>query len=151
MTTNLSTVLADECICGIFLGAIAHDLDHRGKSNVFEINEKTELSVAHPGKSPLESHHSAQALELLDSTGLLSGLGEPKKALVIGVVKECILATDMGKHSEVMKACAAAFGAGRLRLILSSSAQLLAISAAIDAERLATAMPFLDIVSDPMR
>eukprot|EP01052_Picozoa_sp_SAG31_P054964 SAG31_NODE_14911_length_781_cov_1.055718_2_plen_97_part_00 len=66
-TTNLAKMLADECILGIFLGAIAHDLDHRGKSNVFEVNEKTELAQKYPGKSPLESHHSTLALELLES------------------------------------------------------------------------------------
>lgn len=107
VTTDLHTALADECVVGMFLAAIAHDMDHRGKSNVFEINEKTELATKYKNKSPLESHHCACALELLESTGVLSALDPAKTVLVRAVVQECILATDMGKHGEACSALAA--------------------------------------------
>jgi hypothetical protein len=70
----------------------------RGKSNAYEINAKTELAQQHPGKAPLEAHHTALALELLGSSGILSHLESPKKALVMAVVKDCIMATDMVRN-----------------------------------------------------
>ena len=39
--TGLDQKLCDAQLLGLFLGAIAHDLDHRGTSNAFEINERT--------------------------------------------------------------------------------------------------------------
>ncbi len=108
--TGLDQKLCDAQLLGLFFGAVAHDLDHRGKSNAFEINEKTELAVKFPkSAAPLESHHCALALATMDELELLDGMSADEADLVRSVVRDVIMATDMGHHAEILKDCKAAF------------------------------------------
>jgi hypothetical protein len=108
--TGLDQKLCDAQLLGLFLGAIAHDLDHRGTSNAFEINERTELAARYPKSSaPLESHHLALALATMEEVDLLGGLGAEEAELVRSVVRDVIMATDMGRHATILQDCKAAF------------------------------------------
>ena len=101
--TGLASKLSTEQLIAVFLAAPAHDLDHRGRSNVYEINENSEIAQAFPGeKGPLECHHSRLALKTLDSTGILKGLPKGSAELVRVCVRNAILATDMGRHGALM-------------------------------------------------
>eukprot|EP01043_Picozoa_sp_COSAG02_P064577 COSAG02_NODE_9483_length_2204_cov_1.329691_1_plen_473_part_00 len=101
--TGLAGKLSTEQLIAVFLAAPAHDLDHRGRSNVYEINENTDIAQAFPGeKGPLECHHSRLALKTLDSTGILAGLSKESAELVRVCLKNAILATDMGRHGALM-------------------------------------------------
>ena len=42
----------------IMIGAMAHDLDHPGYNNAYQMNALTELAIAYNDFSPLENHHS---------------------------------------------------------------------------------------------
>lgn len=108
--TGLDQKLCDAQLMGLFFGAVAHDLDHRGKSNAFEINEKTEVALKFPkSTAPLESHHCALALATMDELELLGGLSAENAGLVRSVVRDVIMATDMGHHAEILKDCKVAF------------------------------------------
>lgn len=101
--TGLSETLSKEQLIAVFLAAPAHDLDHRGRSNVYEINENTEIARAFPGeKGPLECHHSSLAAQLVEDSGILAGLSTSSADLVRACVKNAILATDMGRHGALM-------------------------------------------------
>lgn len=64
LTTGLNTALTIEQLIAVFLAAPAHDLDHRGRSNILEINEETDIAKEFPDeKGPLENHHARLALE----------------------------------------------------------------------------------------
>ena len=50
--------LTTEQLIAVFLAAPSHDLDHRGRSNVLEINEESDIAKAWPDeKGPLENQH----------------------------------------------------------------------------------------------
>jgi hypothetical protein len=101
--TGLMHKLSKEQLIAVFLAAPAHDLDHRGRSNVYEINENTDIAQAFPGeKGPLECHHSRLAMKTLDTTGVLDGLTKASADLVRACMKNAILATDMGRHGTLM-------------------------------------------------
>jgi hypothetical protein len=44
-SSGLDQHMSDAQTMGLFFAAIAHDLGHRGRSNAYEINEKTDLAV----------------------------------------------------------------------------------------------------------
>ena len=109
--TGLDRCLCDEQVLGLFFGAVGHDMDHRGKSNAYEINEKTELALRHKGAAPLEAHHTELALAALAESELLDGLPAERAELTRSVVRDVIDATDMGQHTEILRECKAAFRA----------------------------------------
>jgi hypothetical protein len=64
LTTGLHKALTMEQLIAVFLAAPAHDLDHRGRSNMLEINEETDIAKEFPDeKGPLENHHARLALQ----------------------------------------------------------------------------------------
>ena len=66
---------------------------HRsGKSNAYEINEKSELAAKYPGPCPLEMHHTATCLAAMEASELLSGLPQEAADLIQSVVVDCIMA-----------------------------------------------------------
>ncbi|KAJ3259185.1 High affinity cAMP-specific and IBMX-insensitive 3',5'-cyclic phosphodiesterase 9A [Boothiomyces macroporosus] len=86
----------------LLISAVGHDLDHPGLNNAYQTNALTELAITYNDISPLENHHCAMLFSIfrhpeLNILGTLS-TQEYKDArkIIIG----CILATDMGKHSE---------------------------------------------------
>lgn len=111
-SSGLDQHMSDAQTMGLFFAAIAHDLGHRGRSNAYEINEKTDLAVKYPGNAPLEAHHEAMCNAAMDASGLLEGLPPAKGAQIRSLVHYCISATDMGLHGKIMKACGEAFAEG---------------------------------------
>jgi hypothetical protein len=81
LTTGLNKALTIEQLIAVFLAAPAHDLDHRGRSNVLEINEETDIAKEFPDeKGPLENHHARLALQTYathNTTKLTSAAASP--------------------------------------------------------------------------
>ena len=103
LKTGIWKALSKEQLIAVFLAAPAHDLDHRGASNVLEINEETDIAREFPNeKGPLENHHARLALETLEQTNILVNLSEGSRRIVRACVKNAILATDMGRHGAIM-------------------------------------------------
>ncbi|ELT98430.1 hypothetical protein CAPTEDRAFT_124844 [Capitella teleta] len=103
---DLPNKLDDLDILTLITSAICHDLDHPGYNNAYQINARTELALRYNDISPLENHHCSVAFEILErqECNILRNLNRDEfKRLREGVIR-CILATDMAKHNEVLKA-----------------------------------------------
>ncbi|TPX45582.1 hypothetical protein SeMB42_g03949 [Synchytrium endobioticum] len=88
----------------LLTACIGHDLDHPGFNNAYQINAKTELAIVYNDQSPLENHHCAVLFTLLrqPETNFLSSLKDSEwKDFRVAVV-QCILATDMAIHGQIM-------------------------------------------------
>lgn len=92
---------------GMCLAAIAHDVDHPGLSNEFEIASESALARLHNNRSVLENHHAYMIGEfmrkpnnaLVNNTILKrSDLVELRK-----ITAEAILSTDMKVHFDFCK------------------------------------------------
>ena len=49
----------------LIFGALCHDVSHRGRTNIFEINSLSNLAIRYHDKSVLEQHHAATAIKLM--------------------------------------------------------------------------------------
>ncbi|XP_067116202.1 high affinity cGMP-specific 3',5'-cyclic phosphodiesterase 9A-like [Osmerus mordax] len=84
--------------------ALCHDLDHAGYNNVYQINAQTELALRYNDISPLENHHCAIAFGILakaESNILKNLTNEQYRRIREGMI-QCILATDMARHNEIL-------------------------------------------------
>jgi hypothetical protein len=92
----------DKLIC--LISCIGHDLDHPGFNNAYQINAKTELAIVYNDSSPLENHHCAVLFTLLKQpeTNLLASLKDAEWKEFRTATVQCILATDMAIHGQVM-------------------------------------------------
>ena len=73
------TIFFDKCdvkeICGMtdndiffsLLSGAAHDMDHPGTNNAFEVKMKSKLALLYNDQSVLEHHHAASFFFLLDN------------------------------------------------------------------------------------
>eukprot|EP00730_Choanoeca_flexa_P017692 TRINITY_DN8552_c0_g1_i2.p1 TRINITY_DN8552_c0_g1~~TRINITY_DN8552_c0_g1_i2.p1 ORF type:complete len:377 (+),score=68.87 TRINITY_DN8552_c0_g1_i2:146-1276(+) len=84
------------------LAALCHDLDHKALTNSYYKNSKSELAEKHGIEATLEHHHVEVTFKLLDSQefGILGNLTPEQRDRVRHVMRECILATDMGVHKD---------------------------------------------------
>jgi hypothetical protein len=82
------------------VSCLGHDLDHRGKTNAFEINTRSKLAVNSLEKSPLEHHHSAVLLKILgqEDSDLCSGMNRECFSTFKKEIIRNIMATDMQLH-----------------------------------------------------
>jgi hypothetical protein len=62
---NAKRLLARHQLLAVILSAIAHDVDHPGNANQFEINAQSQLSVMYKVQAVLESHHCATTFQVL--------------------------------------------------------------------------------------
>jgi hypothetical protein len=102
--SGLHTKLSDSQLVGLFLAAPAHDLDHPGLSNTYQVNAGTELAKKYNNTSVLESHHTDLCLALVDKLQLLSGVSTEMAEEIKATITTAILGTDMAKHKEYMDA-----------------------------------------------
>ena len=58
-------LLSKHQLLAVILSAIAHDVDHPGNANQFEINAQSELSMMYKVQAVLESHHCATTFQVL--------------------------------------------------------------------------------------
>jgi len=104
--TDLQNKLDDVDILILMVSAICHDLDHPGYNNAYQINARTELALRYNDMSPLENHHCARTFIILEnkSCNILANL-EPHvyKRVREGTIR-CIMATDMARHNDILKA-----------------------------------------------
>jgi len=62
--TPLQNHLLKHEICALFVAALCHDIDHRGRTNTFMANQNTSIGQLYGAVSTMEKHH-------LDMTNLL--------------------------------------------------------------------------------
>ncbi|XP_050315784.1 probable 3',5'-cyclic phosphodiesterase pde-5 isoform X2 [Anthonomus grandis grandis] len=80
----------------LFTGALCHDLDHRGKNNKFMSDTESPLAAIY-STSTMEHHHFNQTITILQQEGhnIFSKLSSTDYKQVLGLLKHCILATDL--------------------------------------------------------
>ncbi|KAK6621638.1 hypothetical protein RUM44_001445 [Polyplax serrata] len=85
----------NECLA-LFIGALCHDLDHRGKNNKFMIESASPLANIYT-TSTMEHHHFNQTVAILQQDGhnFLQKLNKEEYRQVLNIIKHCILATDL--------------------------------------------------------
>ncbi|CAM9140760.1 unnamed protein product, partial [Ectocarpus fasciculatus] len=104
-TTREHVVFSELNIFAFLLSALVHDVDHPGKTNLFEINSGSALALLYNDLSVLENHHCSTAFRLMQKPGtnILSRLPLDQKKEVRKTLISCVLATDMSKHSELIE------------------------------------------------
>ena len=91
-------------VFSILLGAVVHDVDHPGNTNLFEINSQSDLAIRYNDQSVLENHHCSTAFRLMRKQNM-QVLGKLPKALSVEIRKyviACVMATDMAVHFELI-------------------------------------------------
>jgi hypothetical protein len=53
-------------MASLYLSSAAHDVDHPGHNNMFEIKTKSKLATLYNDQAVLENHHAATFFFLLD-------------------------------------------------------------------------------------
>ncbi|KAJ1499767.1 hypothetical protein HMI54_011429 [Coelomomyces lativittatus] len=107
--TSLSTstpqfpFLTKEEQFALLLACVCHDLEHDGKTNQFHIKTESELAIAYNDQSPLENHHTRTCFKLLQHHHLLDTFTGSLRTQFRSLIIQCILATDMSKHSDILQ------------------------------------------------
>ncbi|XP_032783247.2 probable 3',5'-cyclic phosphodiesterase pde-5 isoform X1 [Daphnia magna] len=80
----------------LFVSALCHDLDHRGKNNKFMLDTASPLAAIYT-TSTMEHHHFNQTVIILQQEGhnILGKLKSDEFKEVLRNIKHCILATDL--------------------------------------------------------
>ncbi|XP_024081659.1 probable 3',5'-cyclic phosphodiesterase pde-5 [Cimex lectularius] len=91
------TFTSNECLA-LYIGALCHDLDHRGKNNKFMLETESPLAAVY-STSTMEHHHFNQTVTILQQHGhnIFSQLTNSEYKQVLSYVKHCILATDLAR------------------------------------------------------
>lgn len=90
----------------LIVGAISHDIDHRGRNAAFEMATRSELAIRYNDQSPLENHHCAMAFGIALGAGecnVFETLSLEAFARVRSLMIAGILSTDMKHHGEHVK------------------------------------------------
>jgi hypothetical protein len=53
-------------MAALFIASAAHDVDHPGNNNVFEIKTRSKLGILYNDQSVLENHHTATLFFILE-------------------------------------------------------------------------------------
>lgn len=93
-----------EVLCTLISGA-AHDMDHPGTNNLFEIKNRSKLAILYNDVSVLENHHAASFFFLLENEKLdcniFKSLSDEDNISCRKQILENILCTDMSKHGQI--------------------------------------------------
>ena len=88
----------------ILIGAVVHDVDHPGNTNLFEINSASELALRYNDYAVLENHHCSTAFRLMRKPNMqvLSTLSKTIANDIRKMIISCVMATDMAVHFELI-------------------------------------------------
>lgn len=92
-----------ELLAALF-AALAHDFRHPGRTNAFLINTKDPIAIRYNHQSVLESMHAAESVGLMleEDSNFVSNFDRETWIEFHRIYTSMILATDMGKHGEIL-------------------------------------------------
>ncbi|KAJ3029359.1 UNVERIFIED_CONTAM: cAMP-specific 3',5'-cyclic phosphodiesterase 4B [Siphonaria sp. JEL0065] len=92
-----------EKLAGI-IAAVGHDIDHPGVSNQFLVKARDPIAIMYSDASVNEYHHSAHmfSVTLSSQYNIFSSFSNDEFEEVRRIIIKLILATDMGKHFEIL-------------------------------------------------
>lgn len=84
----------------LLIAALCHDIEHTGRTNAFEINRESNLSLIYNDRAPLENHHAAMTFKILqqDRCNIFENIPNDTKKGMRKVIIHSILGTDMSRH-----------------------------------------------------
>ncbi|XP_054706537.1 cGMP-inhibited 3',5'-cyclic phosphodiesterase 3A-like [Uloborus diversus] len=92
-------------LMALYAAAAMHDYDHPGRTNAFLVSTYAPQAVLYNDRSVLENHHAAAAWNLFLSRpeyNFLCHLDKAEFKRFRFLVIECILATDLKRHFEIL-------------------------------------------------
>lgn len=100
LKNNLDLTVLD--LAGFFIAAIVHDYKHPGLNNMYHINKKTSFAIKYNDISVLENYHVSSAFKVIShpNSNIFSNLHKEEYRIVRKRIVECVLATDMAKHTK---------------------------------------------------
>ena len=89
---------------GVIIANLAHDVGHPAKNNRYIIMTKSECSIIYNDVSVLEMMHASLLFKILqnDECNILKKLSVEKLLQIRKLIIDMILATDMGKHFDLI-------------------------------------------------
>jgi len=91
-------------VLGCLLAAIVHDMGHKGLNNSYEVATSGEIALMYNDRSVMENYHASRAFFLLRNKDLnfLCDLPPNDQLRIRKIVLNCILATDVGAHFDIL-------------------------------------------------
>ena len=91
-------------ILSFLISGICHDFKHDGFTNGYHINARTDRAIVYNDVSVQENYHVAQTFEVLrhQEYDFISELSKDEKTVFRKRMIECILSTDMSRHSNLI-------------------------------------------------
>jgi PAS domain-containing protein len=92
-------------IYSLLVASICHDVDHRGKGNMFEVHSRSSIATTYHDKSVLEQHHAAITFFTLQEEGCNIFASFPNEVYnqARKFIITSILGTDMSKHLRMLE------------------------------------------------
>lgn len=102
--TKLKTYYDDLGKLSVMFASLMHDIDHRGRTNVFEANSLSEISLVYNDRSILENHHCSTAFTVIRKSkyNIVEALSYEKFMDFRKIVIEAILSTDVKRHFDII-------------------------------------------------
>lgn len=100
-----------ECF-GLTVAALAHDIGHMGRSNVFLTEIEHELAICYNDMSSLENMHCSKLFQILakHDCNLFSELNEVIYSHIRHIIVDSIIATDFAQHGGMVKEFESMYG-----------------------------------------
>lgn len=101
---SLAAVIPALELMALYLAAAMHDYDHPGKTNAYLVATSDPLAILYNDRSILEQHHAASSWLILmdEDKNFIAHLPQAEKSRLRFLILECILATDLSKHLDVL-------------------------------------------------
>lgn len=92
-------------VLSIIISSLAHDLDHPGKNNSYQINKQTELAITYNDQSVLENHHLSKLFNILldKKANIFINIDRQTYKRMRKRMIDIILSTDMTIHLKVVQ------------------------------------------------
>eukprot|EP01015_Nassula_variabilis_P009190 TRINITY_DN17270_c0_g1_i1.p1 TRINITY_DN17270_c0_g1~~TRINITY_DN17270_c0_g1_i1.p1 ORF type:complete len:236 (+),score=36.58 TRINITY_DN17270_c0_g1_i1:70-777(+) len=104
-TLKMEDIFDSKYKFALILSALCHDIDHTGKTNMFEVNSLSQIALEYHDKSVLEQHHAATTFFILRDQryNILENLDDEQFIQIRKLIIQNILATDMRQHFDLVK------------------------------------------------
>lgn len=103
-STSAGSFFSSLNILGLLIAGMCHDVDHTGRTNMFEVNSRSTLAIYYNDKSVLEQHHAAVTFEILmsEDCNIFENLSRESFREIRKIIITAIMGTDMTKHYSIL-------------------------------------------------
>mmetsp|Transcript_1785 Transcript_1785/g.3717 ORF Transcript_1785/g.3717 Transcript_1785/m.3717 type:complete len:732 (+) Transcript_1785:98-2293(+) len=105
MSPNVAKYLGPAERLAVLVSTLCHDINHPGVNSDFLIKTADPMAIKFPTSNCLELHHLDKTMQLLacgSETNILVNVKEEERNYITTLIKEAILATDMGLHKHIV-------------------------------------------------